>query len=454
MRLQGISVKATGATILAVAFLFLGSFSFAKADTILTGYTPATTTTQQVGTSHHGLNNYWAGQSFEIDDTRTITGFSMQFQGVIGESYTGYLVADLGNYLVRVATSSSSCSLGSQNNVCEFTFSSPYTAEAGNYIVVANFSYNTFGYFYGTRSNVYENGCVTEGFLMGASGVNCDTTYDSEGSDAYFEVYASELTTGITDINSPANYISYATPNIIFSYDLYSAVPAVASYGIQLVDLTTAQTIDTSAYTVTNLSSGAKTYTKSITLTENHRYQWRAFLLTTSGYIYSSYYYFNTGVSTPEGNATSSFYGFIDEFINGTDAGSIISNFINNGDFNSEANAATSTSGGIASFGNIPSYFAQRIPIGYVYDIYDIWNNVSTSTDEFGALSIDFDSLDLPTSTRSWLPGEIVFFSTSTVTSYVDDTLLDLLNTLASSVIAISWAMYIFRSATTIIKPV
>lgn len=119
-----------------------------------------------------------------------------------------------------------------------------------------------------------------------------------------------------------------------------------------------------------------------------------------------------------------------------------------------DTNAPTSTSEGIASFSNIPSYFASRIPIGYVYDIYNIWNNVSTSTSEFGALSIDFNSSSASTGTRAWLPDNIVFFSTTTVTSYIDDSLLDLLNALASGVIAVTWGMYVFRSATTVIKPV
>jgi len=119
-----------------------------------------------------------------------------------------------------------------------------------------------------------------------------------------------------------------------------------------------------------------------------------------------------------------------------------------------ESNATTSATAGLQSFYNVPSYFANRVPFGYIYDIYNIWNNVSTSTTEFGSLSIDFDSLDIPTSTRSWLPGEVIFFSTSTVTSYVDDTLLDLLNALASAAIAVTFSLSLFRRATTVIKPV
>lgn len=119
-----------------------------------------------------------------------------------------------------------------------------------------------------------------------------------------------------------------------------------------------------------------------------------------------------------------------------------------------EDNATTSATAGLQSFYNVPSYFANRVPFGYIYDVYDIWNNVSTSTAEFGTLSIDFDSLDLPTSTRAFLPGEVIFFSTSTVTSYVDDTLLDLLNALASAGIAITFMLSLFRKATTVIKPI
>jgi len=148
---------------------------------------------------------------------------------------------------------------------------------------------------------------------------------------------------------------------------------------------------------------------------------------------------FNPFVWTPLGSST-----LTDTFSNAlTDIADI-----------NDSNATSSATAGLQSFYNVPSYFANRVPFGYIYDIYNIWNNVSTSTSEFGSISIDFDSLDLPTSTRTWLPGEILFFSTSTVTSYVDDTLLDLLNALASAGIAITFSLSLFRRATTVIKPV
>jgi len=119
-----------------------------------------------------------------------------------------------------------------------------------------------------------------------------------------------------------------------------------------------------------------------------------------------------------------------------------------------DSNATSSATAGLQSFYNVPSYFANRVPFGYIYDIYDAWNSVSTSTSEFATLSIDFSDLDLPTSTKSWLPASVTFFSTTTVTSYFTDSSLALLNTLASAAIAVTFGMALFRRATNVIKPV
>jgi len=120
-----------------------------------------------------------------------------------------------------------------------------------------------------------------------------------------------------------------------------------------------------------------------------------------------------------------------------------------------DTNASTSTASGIASFGNVPAYFARKVPFGYLYDIYSMWNNVSTSTaSEFGAVTITFSSLAIATTTKSFLPPSITIFSTSTVTYYINGSQLDLLNLLASGAIAITWVMMLFRKTEKVIQPV
>jgi len=425
-----------------------------SADTIVAAYLPATSTNQTLGAlpTSFAPNNR-IGQSFVLTSAATITGVDFDTNGTIGETQFANLFIFDGVKMIPVATSTN-YNFSTSHNVNHFDFPTPYAAAAGTYVVTVRSNYNAATMnLYGTRSNAYVNGCQTT-FTVYDSSAPCDTTYGAGGSDAYFAVYASENTTGIDTVRLPANNISYATPFIIFDFDFYSSTPAVTSAGVHVVDLTTLQTVDTSAYTISNSSSGSKNYYKSITLEENHRYQWRPYIYTTSGYIYGTYRYFNTGVTADTEVASSTILDLFDTFVNGAGTGSILDNAFSDGDFNDATNAATSTASGIVSFSNIPSYFAQRIPIGYVYDIYDIWNAVSTSSSEFGNLSINFANLDISTSSKVWLPAEITFFGTSTVTGLLDDSTLDLLNALASATIAVTWGMYIFRRATKVISPV
>lgn len=444
-------VKAAALTAVFLCFFLCFPF-FVHADSVFDGYLPATSTAQSVSTLICCTDR--VGQSFQTTQTHTITAFDMLISGTLGEQFTGYLFKVVNGQLQAVATSSA---VGDYPGplVAHFVFTTPYTAAPDNYIVAVRPSYNGFPQaIYGTRTgNPYNNGCVSLHFAVNDSGVNCDTTYDSAGSDAYFALYESAQSTGIQTIYSPTNYLSYATPIIEFMYDLYSAIPAVNSYGIQLVDLTAGQSVST--VSVTNNSSGSKTYDKSVTLTANHSYQWRAYLNTATGYVYSSYRYFNTGTTPGVTVSSSTILDLFNSFVNGSGSGSIIDNALNNGDFNNPNNSSSSAAAAIFSFSNIPSYYANRVPIGYVYDIFNIWNNVSTSTSEFAGLTIDFAHLNLPTSTRAWLPAKpVTFFSTTTVTSLLTQSQLDLLNGLASAAIAVTWAMMVFRRGTSLIKPV
>jgi len=386
MRLQGISVKATGATILAVAFLFLLSFSFAHA-TIL--YTQPTINTVQ---------NYTTSGGSTVQFVQTLgSGLS----GTVGFITVNFRKATAGTPGYGVDTIFIDCGVGGSCNL---------NGGGGSYDGYYQ-SYNSSG--------IYEPGGSTTLTTIGQDFVS-DFRY-AHGAGGF----SSATTTIVLD---PTHNYAIA----------FNPIGVDGGGGYQFSTGGTSANSYSNGACFTYPSGGAGTACTSIADLYFIIYDSNG-NVSTSTVVAAPLTPFNPFVWTPLGSSTLS-----DTFSNAlTDIADI-----------NESNATTSATAGLQSFYNVPSYFANRVPFGYIYDIYNIWNNVSTSTTEFGSLSIDFDSLDLPTSTRAFLPGEVVFFSTSTVTSYVDDSLLDLLNALASAAIAVTFSLSLFRRATTVIKPV
>jgi len=429
----------------------LGGFSFAHADSTLTGYTPATTTTSSVGSDKHGLNIYNQGQSFQVTSDVTITGFDFLSNGVIGESLTGYLWADGPSGLHVVATSSS---VGSYTPplpaVRHYTFTTPYAAVAGNYVVTETFSYNIQNLHYGTRTgNPYVTGCVTNAFLTGDIGVGCSTTYDPDGSDAYFEIYYSPLTTGITAVNSPTDNLSYSTPIINFNFDFYSGTTAVTSAGIQLADLTSALSVDTSAYTLTNSSSGSKNYNKTMTLTTNHRYQWRPYIYTTSGYIFGSYRLFNTGSTTPAvttGIEPGLPLAVMTEILGGGGQYNAIETI----DTLTEGNASTTLEGFVGNVYSLQNVLVTKFPFNYFVEIATTLSDIlsSSTTTTAYTFSVNFTGNYATTSGASpfsILPSTWTVIAPSTMDVYYPESTRTFFRSLLLTVIVVAWGLMMFN---------
>jgi len=108
-------------------------------------------------------------------------------------------------------------------------------------------------------------------------------------------------------------------------------------------------------------------------------------------------------------------------------------------------NATSTLTGAAGGWTNIPSYFAEKVPWGYLFDIADVYQSLSTTTSDFSEVAFDFSDTRISTGTRGWLPGRIVVFSTSTVTSYLPTSTMDALNTLAAAVGWITAIGYWFR---------
>jgi len=119
-----------------------------------------------------------------------------------------------------------------------------------------------------------------------------------------------------------------------------------------------------------------------------------------------------------------------------------------------ESNASSTSAGALGSFAGLPNFFANKIPWGYAWQIRDYYNAAATTSTEFGDLAVDFQSLGVSTGTKAFLPGRIVFFGTSTVTTYLNGTILNSFNTLASAVVTLLWVAFIRRRASSVFQTV
>lgn len=237
----------------------------------------------------------------------------------------------------------------------------------------------------------------------------------------------------VYNFNTPTQFsvTSSITPLVGFRYlntNIYDEV------GVEVTDQT-----NNKLATITGIQSAIPNanspYSAVLGLTANHAYRIRGVLLS------------SVSSTTPTYGNYVDFSTISDQYF------STSSPLLNINNVN-ENNAATSTSEGLSGFTFIPQYFAERVPFGYIYVIYNTWTSVATSSSQFGSLGINFSSLNLSTTTKAWLPPSITFFSTTTVTTYLTDNQLLLLNSLASATIAITWAMELYRRSRKIIKPV
>jgi len=105
-------------------------------------------------------------------------------------------------------------------------------------------------------------------------------------------------------------------------------------------------------------------------------------------------------------------------------------------------NATTTLNSAAGGWTNIPAYFAGRVPWGYLFDIAALYRNAATSSTEFGAISIDFSTLDISSSSKQYLPDRVTLLSTTTATYYLGSTFLNIFNLLVVAAGAVALMGY------------
>jgi len=280
----------------------------------------------------------------------------------------------------------------------------------------------------GSTSNNYTNG-ICSAITFPSSGGTCGSAVDL--AFGIIGVQTS-LDASYTYNLQPSNASTTASTQVSIGFDYHaSVIDSITSYAILLTDITQ----DSSSFTITGTaSSGDGSVSRVLTLTSGHTYNYVAYICSSGGTCYGGQIVtfsvvasgFNVGstlpnpLSTPY-SSTSTIYQNL-PLPNVTDV--------------NDSNATSSLSETTHGWSNIPAYFAQRVPWGYLFDIAAVYNSAATSTEEFGAIAINFDSLDISSTTKSYLPARVVLLSTTTATYYLGTTTLNIFNTL---VVAVGW---------------
>jgi len=407
-------------TLLATFSLLFGGFSFASADTI------ALHLPDNVHGGHIRYQDAFAsfGEVHATASVGTLGAFSfwpldpMQTNGgVISATVTLHGYSDAGvcsNVLWTQSTTTtivipSSTSTYPVTMDLSSTFQSLIGTQCIGGTVTPNYSSNALAYWLNDSNN-------TLAFIV--------TDQNANVVDLQPQVYAFSSPTELS-VTSTVN------PLVGFSYlntDTYDEV------GVEVTDQTNNK-LSVLTGIQSAIQNSTASYSAVLGLTANHAYRLRGVLLS------------SVASSSPTYGPYVDFSTISDQFFTATSSLININNI-------TESNAATSTASGVSGFAIIPSYFASRVPFGYIYVIYNAWNSVATSSAQFGALTLDYSALAVSTSTKAWLPSSITFFSTTTVTAYLGDANLALLNALATATIAVTWAMAVKRRATNVVKPV
>lgn len=310
----------------------------------------------------------------------------------------------------------------------------PFTLNPSRYYVINlymdNFSLEKW-ILTGSAAEVYSGGdCLYNGG-GGITGIK-DCFFVLNGVQTSSD---SSYTTNI----QPTNASTTATTQVYTSFTYHAAAANnITSYSMLFTDLTSPQsfTIEGAA------STGDATISQVISLASGHTYNLVVYICNNSGSCY--------------GGPVNTFSVVASNFSIGTTLPGILSgtSTINNLPLPiitniNDNNASSSLQTAINTFSNVPGYFAERVPWGYLFEIRDIYTAASTSTSEFGAITIDFaNASGLSSSTKSWLPSSLTVISTTSIAYYFNGTALSGANTLLAAIGWIGMMGYWFRRAT------
>lgn len=399
--------------------LILGSFSFVHADIIVQQTTHDTAATsslsggfvlQTLGTNLSGLVGsyaiYASGLSGNTSIPINLYECPTATYGTSLGNLSGCTNLDSGGAAVTV---SATPAWAIRDGVAVALVSSKY------YTLVFG---NGAGLFYGSGTDTYPAGSCVPG------------SHPCEGvSDLAFYVNGATtvpLHSQVYSIITPTEFQVTGSSNVTVSYQ-YIDTGDYDTAAVLLIDQTNNKlTLVTGSLPAQ--TSAIATYSNIFTLIDNHAYRVQGVLLNASG------------SSTP-------LYGPFVDFSTLSDQYFSASSTLFNLTTINEQNASSSINESSGVFSGLPNFFANRVPFCYAWQIRDIYRNAATSSSVYGGISLDWQSLAISSTSREFLPNRTDLFSTTTVGHYLNGSLLDSFNALASAAIAAGTLYVIYKKA-------
>jgi len=285
---------------------------------------------------------------------------------------------------------------------------------------------------YGSATDVIDGACykIGSGAYAPCDGV-ADTAY------TLYTVDVIPLQAQVYGFTSPSQFqvTSSATIPVSFTYlntTVYNKV------GVQILDQSNMDLLLNTGET-NSTQNGLYTYSNILSLTANHAYRMRGYLKnsTSSAIIYGPYRDFST---------------ITDQFFNASSTLIDISQI-------TEQNASNTLSGGLNSFLALsPSFFADRFPFNWIFDIAGQLDalSVGTTTDFFD-FGVTFAPVQGATTTGlNILPTRWSFLSTTTISTYLGETTRNTFRNLAGFAMILGWLFYMFKRVTSLFdtKPI
>jgi len=391
-----------------VGIVFLTPF-FSNANTIVeqsihstTATTPTTTPMQQLGTGISGilgamstyLRNTTGGADTYLD-FRIYCYDDITYSGA-GCNGTGGLVARNTNF--NDLLTSTTKELYTREMYLYPYDGSRYEFDPTKYYMIRFTGASQPDYIYGSSSDNYAGGIS----------LNADGLYD-----LYFEIVdSSEVGTSTRIVQFIEPSISpTASTNVNFQFSYYIGTDNIYDVaGVAISDVTGQQTLIPLEENIS--ASGLSIFSNNKSLEAGHYHLATPYLKNTasSTFLYGS----PRGFDVLEDSASST------PFV---------------GD--------TATSSGFLSFLRVPTILRTKSPTGYLFVISDIMSNLDdVATSSEADLNIDFGQAT--TNPTLVAIGNLEFFSTSTITNYISDSMLTTIRNLLKAVTYIGTMLALF----------
>jgi len=298
--------------------------------------------------------------------------------------------------------------------------------------------------YYGSPTSEYTGGdCIR----YNAGVANACTNV----ADLFFVLNGVQTTsdTSYTWLLQPGNASTTASTQVSTSFRYHAvAANSITSYAMVFYDITQDE-----SFTITGAAStGDATISRILTLTSGHAYSYNAYICNDSSTCYGGGTVFFSVVSSTYSIGTTQTNSPISTstgLLTPTGVGSelplptIIT----------DANATSSVSQGIQSFGNIPALLSNKYPFNWIYDIANAFNNAGTTTssDSFVDWSIDYSSFNstLASSTmaKGILPSRFTLLSTTTYSTYISDSNRELFKNIMKMAMYVGLAIQVYYMA-------